>query len=200
MLVGSLTKARLSGFPFVMSLIESFLVRLLKVRGIHWRMRVCMGECSVCVCVEMRVILVYSLALRNVGMSVYYVPCCINKSTGRAGPEHSGSPVGGLCGVRGVRGVSLSSPLLSSPLSPPPLLPSPLLYAVCGVNCHKACRARLAVECRKRTKSISHETPPSLQARSYSFPPPSNAPVNLQNTGEDAHTHTQCFLWAPGLE
>ncbi|XP_031440550.1 RAS guanyl-releasing protein 2 isoform X1 [Clupea harengus] len=53
---------------------------------------------------------------------------------------------------------------------------------VCGVNCHKACRARLAVECRKRTKSISHETPPSLQARSYSFPPPSNAPVNLQNT------------------
>uniref|UniRef100_A0A3B4CE19 RAS guanyl releasing protein 2 n=1 Tax=Pygocentrus nattereri TaxID=42514 RepID=A0A3B4CE19_PYGNA len=30
---------------------------------------------------------------------------------------------------------------------------------VCGVNCHKACRSRLAVECRKRTKSISHETP-----------------------------------------
>uniref|UniRef100_A0A8C7YEM1 RAS guanyl releasing protein 2 n=1 Tax=Oryzias sinensis TaxID=183150 RepID=A0A8C7YEM1_9TELE len=42
----------------------------------------------------------------------------------------------------------------------------------CGVNCHKACRSRLAVECRKRTKSISHETPPALQARSYSFPPP----------------------------
>ncbi|KAL7855661.1 hypothetical protein AOLI_G00192650 [Acnodon oligacanthus] len=53
---------------------------------------------------------------------------------------------------------------------------------VCGVNCHKACRSRLAVECRKRTKSISHETPPALQARSYSFPPPSNTPVNLQNT------------------
>ncbi|KAL2078896.1 hypothetical protein ACEWY4_024640 [Coilia grayii] len=53
---------------------------------------------------------------------------------------------------------------------------------VCGVSCHKACRGRLAVECRKRTKSISHETPPSLQARSYSFPPPSNTPVNLQNT------------------
>ncbi|XP_062372531.1 RAS guanyl-releasing protein 2-like [Sardina pilchardus] len=53
---------------------------------------------------------------------------------------------------------------------------------VCGVNCHKACRGRLAVECRKRTKSISHETPPALQARSYSFPPPSNAPANLQHT------------------
>ncbi|KAI4900870.1 hypothetical protein NFI96_019635 [Prochilodus magdalenae] len=53
---------------------------------------------------------------------------------------------------------------------------------VCGVNCHKACRARLAMECRKRTKSISHETPPALQARSFSFPPPSNTPVNLQNT------------------
>ncbi|KAG9259889.1 RAS guanyl-releasing protein 2-like isoform X2 [Astyanax mexicanus] len=53
---------------------------------------------------------------------------------------------------------------------------------VCGVNCHKACRSRLAMECRKRTKSISHETPPALQARSYSFPPPSNAPANLQHT------------------
>ncbi|XP_019718806.1 RAS guanyl-releasing protein 2 isoform X2 [Hippocampus comes] len=51
----------------------------------------------------------------------------------------------------------------------------------CGVNCHKACRGRLAVECRKRAKSISHETPPALQARSYSFPPPVNPPVNLQN-------------------
>ncbi|XP_062240157.1 RAS guanyl-releasing protein 2-like isoform X2 [Platichthys flesus] len=52
----------------------------------------------------------------------------------------------------------------------------------CGVNCHKACRSRLAVECRKRTKSISHETPPALQARSYSFPPPANTPPSLQNT------------------
>uniref|UniRef100_A0A8C8F6W3 RAS guanyl releasing protein 2 n=1 Tax=Oncorhynchus tshawytscha TaxID=74940 RepID=A0A8C8F6W3_ONCTS len=33
----------------------------------------------------------------------------------------------------------------------------------CGINCHKACRGRLAVECRKRTKSISHEHAPSLQ-------------------------------------
>ncbi|KAG7465230.1 hypothetical protein MATL_G00174170 [Megalops atlanticus] len=52
----------------------------------------------------------------------------------------------------------------------------------CGVNCHKACRSRLAVECRKRTKSISHEPPPSLHARSYSFPPPANTPPSLQNT------------------
>ncbi|KAM4611497.1 RAS guanyl-releasing protein 2-like isoform 2-T5 [Polymixia lowei] len=52
----------------------------------------------------------------------------------------------------------------------------------CGVNCHKACRGRLAVECRKRTKSISHESPPALQARSYSFPLPSNTPPSLQNT------------------
>ncbi|KAM6909377.1 RAS guanyl-releasing protein 2-like isoform 3-T3 [Xenentodon cancila] len=52
----------------------------------------------------------------------------------------------------------------------------------CGVNCHKACRSRLAVECRKRTKSISHESPPALQARSYSFPPPANAPPSLQDT------------------
>uniref|UniRef100_A0A673ADU8 RAS guanyl releasing protein 2 n=1 Tax=Sphaeramia orbicularis TaxID=375764 RepID=A0A673ADU8_9TELE len=55
----------------------------------------------------------------------------------------------------------------------------------CGVNCHKACRSRLAVECRKRTKSISHETPPALQARSYSFPPPANTPPSLQDTGEE---------------
>ncbi|XP_076875083.1 RAS guanyl-releasing protein 2-like [Brachyhypopomus gauderio] len=53
---------------------------------------------------------------------------------------------------------------------------------VCGVNCHKACRSRLVVECRKRTKSISHETPPLRQARSYSFPLPSNTPSNLQST------------------
>lgn len=52
----------------------------------------------------------------------------------------------------------------------------------CGVNCHKSCRGRLAVECRKRTKSISHETPPALQARSYSFPPPANSPSSLQDT------------------
>lgn len=52
----------------------------------------------------------------------------------------------------------------------------------CGVNCHKACRGRLAVECRKRTKSISHETPPALSARSYSFPPPANAPTGLQDS------------------
>lgn len=58
-----------------------------------------------------------------------------------------------------------------------------LFPPVCGVNCHKACRSRLAVECRKRAKSISHEPPPALQARSYSFPPPSNSHSNLQSSG-----------------
>lgn len=74
-----------------------------------------------------------------------------------------------------------SRPLfLTRHLSAPPSISRP----ACGVNCHKACRGRLAVECRKRTKSISHETPPTLQARSYSFPPPANTPPSLQNTGE----------------
>uniref|UniRef100_A0A4W5MQU9 RAS guanyl releasing protein 2 n=1 Tax=Hucho hucho TaxID=62062 RepID=A0A4W5MQU9_9TELE len=58
----------------------------------------------------------------------------------------------------------------------------------CGINCHKACQGRLAVECRKRTKSISHEHAPSLQARSYSFPPPANSLPSLQNTGEIPRT------------
>lgn len=90
----------------------------------------------------------------------------------------------------------LSLPLLRPPRPPRPLLLSRHLSlppsfsrhmnapaTACGVNCHKACRSRLAVECRKRTKSISHETPPALQARSYSFPPPANTPPSLQNTG-----------------
>lgn len=96
------------------------------------------------------------------------------------------------------------SRLLSRQLSLPPLRPSRHLLlsrhfslppsgrslhpdatsTACGVNCHKACRGRLAVECRKRTKSISHETPPALQARSYSFPPPANTPPSLQSSGE----------------
>lgn len=76
--------------------------------------------------------------------------------------------------------------LLSRNLSSPPSLSHQMNApaAACGVNCHKSCRSRLAVECRKRTKSISHETPPALQARSYSFPPPANTPPSLQNTGE----------------
>lgn len=98
------------------------------------------------------------------------------------------------------RRLSLPTPRPTRPPLPPPSslsrrpslptrsLPLPPLAAAaaaCGVNCHKACRARLAVECRKRTKSISHEAPPALQARSYSFPPPANMPPSLQNTGED---------------
>ncbi|CAB1428470.1 unnamed protein product [Pleuronectes platessa] len=76
------------------------------------------------------------------------------------------------------------APLLPRHRSLPPCFPlhADAPGAACGVNCHKACRSRLAVECRKRTKSISHETPPALQARSYSFPPPANTPPSLQNT------------------
>lgn len=98
------------------------------------------------------------------------------------------SPVSFFLPVAAV--VSLSHPPTNPPSSP--ALPtrflaglaSPCVPAACGVNCHKACRSRLAVECRKRTKSISHETPPALQARSYSFPPPANTPPSLQSTGE----------------
>lgn len=89
---------------------------------------------------------------------------------------------------------------LSLPSSFPTRMNTPA--AACGVNCHKACRSRLAVECRKRTKSISHEAPPALQARSYSFPPPANTPPSLQNTGERwfslmvhlAKTETSIFI------
>uniref|UniRef100_A0A8B9JBL8 RAS guanyl releasing protein 2 n=1 Tax=Astyanax mexicanus TaxID=7994 RepID=A0A8B9JBL8_ASTMX len=88
--------------------------------------------------------------------------------------------------------VSPTLPHLPPPFFPiflPSLVIPPSFSPVCGVNCHKACRSRLAMECRKRTKSISHETPPALQARSYSFPPPSNAPANLQHTGIVTRTH-----------
>lgn len=80
--------------------------------------------------------------------------------------------------------------LLSRNLSLPPSFShrANIPTAACGVNCHKACRSRLAVECRKRTKSISHEAPPALQARSYSFPPPANTSPSLQNTGK-MHLH-----------
>ncbi|XP_069036329.1 RAS guanyl-releasing protein 2-like [Lepisosteus oculatus] len=52
----------------------------------------------------------------------------------------------------------------------------------CGVSCHKSCRSRLAIECRKRTKSISLDSPPPLHARSHSFPPPACPPPTLQQT------------------
>ncbi|TRY90519.1 hypothetical protein DNTS_002648 [Danionella cerebrum] len=54
-------------------------------------------------------------------------------------------------------------------------------FVICGVNCHKACHSRLTVECRKRTKSISLETPPSLQSRSYSLPLPNNTVISEED-------------------
>ncbi|KAL7844433.1 hypothetical protein SRHO_G00229720 [Serrasalmus rhombeus] len=43
---------------------------------------------------------------------------------------------------------------------------------VCGVSCHKDCCSRLAIECRKRTKSVSLDSPIPQFSRSLSFPPP----------------------------
>ncbi|XP_072495112.1 RAS guanyl-releasing protein 2 isoform X3 [Notamacropus eugenii] len=49
----------------------------------------------------------------------------------------------------------------------------------CGVNCHKQCRDRLSVECRRRAQSMSMEGPPApspthtpLRAFSFSLPRP----------------------------
>ncbi|XP_048883457.1 RAS guanyl-releasing protein 2-like isoform X1 [Brienomyrus brachyistius] len=53
---------------------------------------------------------------------------------------------------------------------------------VCGVNCHKACRSCLAVECRKRARSMSQDTLPARQARSYSLPVQGLPSNRLQDT------------------
>ncbi|XP_056586533.1 RAS guanyl-releasing protein 2 [Triplophysa dalaica] len=46
---------------------------------------------------------------------------------------------------------------------------------VCGVSCHKDCQSRLAIECRKRTQSVSCDNAASFKAtRSLSFPPPTS--------------------------
>ncbi|KAK3524334.1 hypothetical protein QTP70_027957 [Hemibagrus guttatus] len=42
---------------------------------------------------------------------------------------------------------------------------------VCGVSCHKDCCSRLAVECRKRTKSVSFDSTAPRITRSFSLPP-----------------------------
>ncbi|XP_043931939.1 RAS guanyl-releasing protein 2 isoform X1 [Protopterus annectens] len=53
----------------------------------------------------------------------------------------------------------------------------------CGVNCHKHCKSLLSVECRKRTKSISIDSPSQRPSRSFSFPPPGAKKHSLQQTG-----------------
>uniref|UniRef100_A0AAX7TTP0 RAS guanyl releasing protein 2 n=2 Tax=Astatotilapia calliptera TaxID=8154 RepID=A0AAX7TTP0_ASTCA len=150
---------------------------------------VCMCQCS-CVCTACRSTLLSPLALPFAPFHQFAPvplsdPSSPPPSSSRPWPSHP----------------FFLSRLLSRRLSLPPFQsPRPLLLsrnlslppsfshraniptAACGVNCHKACRSRLAVECRKRTKSISHEAPPALQARSYSFPPPANTPPSLQNT------------------
>lgn len=156
---------------------------------------VCVCQCS-CVCMACRRSSLSPLALPFAPMFLFApVPLSDpgplfppkSPSTRRSWPSPTFSP-SRLLSRR------LSLPLLRPPrpvlLSRHPSSPASFSIgmnapaAACGVNCHKACRGRLAVECRKRTKSISHETPPALQARSYSFPPPANTPPSLQSTGE----------------
>lgn len=50
-----------------------------------------------------------------------------------------------------------------------PVFVSPTLL-VCGVSCHKDCCSRLAVECRKRTKSVSFDSNVPRISRSFSLP------------------------------
>uniref|UniRef100_A0A674ETL2 RAS guanyl releasing protein 2 n=1 Tax=Salmo trutta TaxID=8032 RepID=A0A674ETL2_SALTR len=50
-----------------------------------------------------------------------------------------------------------------------PILPLFSILA-CGVSCHKDCRSRLAVECRKRTQSTCHEYHSPQHSRSFSVP------------------------------
>ncbi|XP_069750402.1 RAS guanyl-releasing protein 2-like [Narcine bancroftii] len=40
----------------------------------------------------------------------------------------------------------------------------------CGISCHKQCKTLLVMECRKRTKSISFDSPTPMLKRSFSYP------------------------------
>lgn len=155
---------------------------------------VCMCQCS-CVCTECSSTSRSSLAPPFVPLSdpLSLSPPC----SCPAPPSSFFFPSRLLSRRRSLPVPRTSRPLLLfRNLSLPPSFPSrgKTPAAACGVNCHKACRGRLAVECRKRTKSISHETPPALQARSYSFPPPANTPPSLQSTGETQLTLTSVAL------
>ncbi|XP_029468662.1 RAS guanyl-releasing protein 2 isoform X2 [Rhinatrema bivittatum] len=55
----------------------------------------------------------------------------------------------------------------------------------CGVTCHKQCKDLLSVECRKRTQSVSTDSPSSRQARSFSFSLPGPTQKSLQHKDED---------------
>lgn len=60
--------------------------------------------------------------------------------------------------------------LTNGPRWAPPLLP-----LACGVNCHKQCKDRLSVECRRRAQSVSLEgsalspSPTHTHHRAFSF-------------------------------
>ncbi|XP_074861631.1 RAS guanyl-releasing protein 2 isoform X3 [Carettochelys insculpta] len=52
----------------------------------------------------------------------------------------------------------------------------------CGVSCHRQCRDRLSLECRKRAKSFSLDSPAHIPARSFSFSLPRPARGSLRHT------------------
>uniref|UniRef100_A0A674ETK7 RAS guanyl releasing protein 2 n=1 Tax=Salmo trutta TaxID=8032 RepID=A0A674ETK7_SALTR len=52
----------------------------------------------------------------------------------------------------------------------------------CGVSCHKDCRSRLAVECRKRTQSTCHEYHSPQHSRSFSVPAIAQPLLTVQHT------------------
>ncbi|XP_032871064.1 LOW QUALITY PROTEIN: RAS guanyl-releasing protein 2-like [Amblyraja radiata] len=49
----------------------------------------------------------------------------------------------------------------------------------CGISCHKQCKTLLVMECRKRTKSISFDSPAHTLKRSFSFPITHAAPDSI---------------------
>uniref|UniRef100_A0A6Q2XX77 RAS guanyl releasing protein 2 n=1 Tax=Esox lucius TaxID=8010 RepID=A0A6Q2XX77_ESOLU len=68
----------------------------------------------------------------------------------------------------------------------------------CGVSCHKDCRSRLTVECRKRTRSVDHDPRSTQHSRSFSMPNivhlcsfslviTEEAPDSLENEVFDVH-------------
>ncbi|XP_060711442.1 RAS guanyl-releasing protein 2-like [Hemiscyllium ocellatum] len=55
----------------------------------------------------------------------------------------------------------------------------------CGISCHKQCKSLLVVECRKRTKSISLDSPTPSLRRSFSFPVTNSSPDTCSTVTEE---------------
>lgn len=73
-----------------------------------------------------------------------------------------------------------------------PILPLFSILA-CGVSCHKDCRIRLAVECRKRTQSTCHEYHSPQQSRSFSVPAIAQPLLTVQHTGTSTPPYSSLF-------